>query len=170
MTNGIFDEEKRLFFLKNYKSYFTSFIYRREMLVREGISFPTTRSAEDSCFLTEALLCAASIAFVDEPLYIYQLRRDSLSFGRMDNRYMQRMESFDALLDFARRKELYEPLKEILDYLYVKKAAVGAARNNLCARREIRSHCLTAVPDFRTSRYWLSDRKLRLAAWLLLGL
>lgn len=170
VASGPFDSEKRLFFLKNYKSYFTSFIYRRTLLTREGICFPATRSAEDSCFLTEALLCAGSIACVKEPLYIYQMRSDSLSLGRMDSRYMQRMASFDTLLDFARGKDLYDEYGQMLDYLYVKKAAVGAARNNPLARREIRRHCLAAVPDFSSSRFWRSDFKLRLAACLLLGL
>lgn len=170
VANGPFDEEKRLYFLKNYKSYFTSFIYRRSFIQSEGICFPTTRSAEDSCFLTEALLCAGSIAFVDEPLYLYQLRSDSLSLGKMDNRYLQRMASFDALLDFARRKNLYEPMKEMLDYLYVKKAAIGAVRNAPAAKGEIRSHLLAAVPDFRNSRFWKRDLRLRAAAFVLLGL
>lgn len=170
VAGGDFSGEKRLYFLKKYKSYFTSFIYRRSLLVREGIVFPPTRSAEDSCFLTCSLLCASRIAFVDEALYIYQLRNDSLSSGRLDDRHMQRMESFDALLEFARKKGLYEADREILDYLYIKKAAVGAARNNPLARREIKEHCLAAVPGFRSSRYWRSDLRLRLAARLLLGL
>ena len=170
VASGDFDREKRLYFLKNYKSYFTSFIYRRSLLSREGIAFPATRSAEDSCFLTCALLCARSIACVDEPLYIYQMRGDSLSLGRLDGRHMQRLASFDALLDFARGKNLYETYREMLDYLYVKKGAVGAARNAPLARREIRGHCLAAVPDFRRSRFWKQDLKLRTAALILLGL
>ena len=169
VSGGAFAHDRE-HFLKKYKSYFTSFIYRRDFILENGICFPPTRSAEDSCFLTEALLCALSIACVPEPLYIYQMHGDSLSFGRMDCRYMQRMASFDALLEFARDKGLYDDDKEILDYLYVKKAAIGAARNNPSARREIRKHCLAAVPDYYRSRHWRADLRLRLASRLLLGL
>ena len=169
IESGEFDREKRLYFLKNYKSYFTSFIYKREMLCSEGITFPATRSAEDSCFLTCALLCARSIAMVNAPLYFYILRRNSLSMGRMDNRHMQRMESFDALLEFARSKGFYESDKEILDYLYIKKAAVGAARNRPFARRQIREHLSTQIPDWRSNALYRSDRCLRAAVLLLLG-
>ncbi len=169
VESGDFNGEKRLFFLKNYKSYFTSFIYRRELLAREGISFPATRSAEDSCFLTCTLLCAHRIAAVNAPLYFYRLRHDSLSFGRMRDRYMQRMESFDALLEFARSKGLYESDKEILDYIYIKKAAVGAARNHPLARREIREHLSTQIPDWRSNALYQGDRRLRAATFLLLG-
>lgn len=167
VDSGDFSGEKRLYFLKNYKSYFTSFIYRRSMLMREGIVFPPTRSAEDSCFLTCTLLCASRIAFVDEALYFYQLRGDSLSFGRLDERYMQRMASFDALLEFARRKNLYEADREILDYLYIKKATVGALRNNRKARSEIIAHTDAAIPNWRSNSLYRRDWRLRLAAFLL---
>jgi len=170
VETGVFDSEKREYFLSRYKSYFTSFIYRRSFLEANGIDFPVTRSAEDSCFLGKALLTAGRIASVDEPLYHYLYRSDSISVKRDSKRYLQRLASFDALLDFARGKNLYEKYGQMLDYLYVKKAAVGAARNNPLARREIREHCLAAVPRFRTSRYWCADFKLRLAARLLLGM
>ena len=137
------------------------------MLMREGIVFPPTRSAEDSCFLTCALLCASRIAFVDEALYIYQLRSDSHSFGRLDDRYMQRMASFDALLEFARKKGLYDDEQEILDYLYLKKATVGALRNNRRARAEIIAHTDTAIPSWRKNGLYRKDWPLRLAAFFL---
>ena len=137
------------------------------MLVREGIIFPPTRSAEDSCFLTCALLCASRIAFVDEALYFYQLRGDSLSFGRLDDRYMQRMASFDALLEFARRKNLYEADREILDYLYIKKATVGALRNNRKARSEIIAHTDAAIPNWRSNSLYRRDLRLRAALLLI---
>ena len=167
VDSGDFSGGKRLYFLKNYKSYFTSFIYRREMLTREGIVFPATRSAEDSCFLTSALLCASRIAFADEPLYRYQLRSDSLSFGRLDDRYMQRMASFDALLDFARGKGLYDSDKEILDYIYIKKASFGALRNNRRARAEIIAHTDSAIPLWRRNALYRQDLRLRTALFLL---
>ena len=169
VESGSFSGEKRLFFLKNYKSYFTSFIYRREMLTREGIAFPATRSAEDSCFLTCALLCSQRIAAVNAPLYFYRLHRDSLSLGRMSGRYLQRMESFDALLEFARSKGLYESDKEILDYIYIKKSAVGAARNRPFARREIREHLSTQIPDWRSNALFRNDKRLRAAVLFLVG-
>ena len=166
VESGPFFGEKKLFFLKNFKSYFTSFIYRREMIVREGISFPPKRSAEDSCFLTEALLCARSIAVVDKPLYHYQLRPDSVSSIADEGRYIQRMESFDALLEFARTKDIYEANKEILDYLYIKKATFGALRNRPAARSKIIDHTTSMIPDWRRNKLYQNDLRLRLALLL----
>ena len=158
----------RLAYLKRYKSFFTSYIYRREFILDNGISFPGTRSAEDSCFLTEALLLAGRIACVDKPMYHYLLRTDSVSTVRDDGRWLQRMASFDALLAFARSKGLYDGYKEILDYLYIKKAAVGAARNNPAACSEITSHLAAQIPSWRRNGFLRRDPLCLAAAFLLL--
>ena len=129
VTDGEFDRSKRLYFLKNYKSFFTSFIYRREFLLREGIVFPPTRSAEDSCFLTEALLCAGSIAAVDEALYHYRLHTDSLSNRDDAGRSRQRRASFNALIAFAKEKNLYNDYRCAMDWIYFKKAILGTVRD-----------------------------------------
>lgn len=131
VTGGDFSDGKRIYFLRRYKSYFTSFIYRRAMLIREGITFPPTRSAEDSCFLACALLCARSIAMVDEPLYHYRLRCDSVSKVKDEGRCRQRLESFKALLDFAKEKGLYDRYRGILNYIRFKKGTLGALRDRL---------------------------------------
>lgn len=167
VKNGAFGPD-RLYFLKKYKSYFTSFIYRRDFILGAGICFPPTRSAEDSCFLTEALLLAERIASVNEPLYHYIFRNDSVSTVKDDGRYLQRMASFDALFDFARAKGLYESNKEILDYIYIKKAAIGAARNAPAARGEIRAHLEEQIPLWRKNGILRRDLKARAAAALLL--
>ncbi len=167
VESGDFTREKKLFFLRYYKSYFTSFIYRREMILREGICFPLKRSAEDSCFLTEALLCARSIAIVDEPLYFYQIRPDSVSQAPDPGRYIQRMESFDALLEFAREKGIYEADKEIIDYIYIKKATLGAIRNRRGAKRKILAHTGDQIPHWRKNALYRSDWRLRLALLVL---
>ena len=158
----------RLGYLKRYKSYFTSYIYRREFILDGGISFPATRSAEDSCFLTEALLLAGRIACVDKPMYHYLLRNDSVSTVRDDGRWQQRMASFDALLAFARSKGIYGAYKEILDYLYIKKAAVGAARNNPAARGKIAAHLAAQIPSWKRNGCLRRDPLCLAAAFALL--
>ena len=159
----------RMFFLKRYKSYFTSFIYRRDFILENGICFPPTRSAEDSCFLTEALLMANRIASVDAPLYHSLYRPDSVSTVKDDGRWRQRMTSFDTLLDFARSKGLYDANKDILHYIYIKKAAIGAVRNCPVARSEIVGHLASRIPTWRRNPIYLRDLKCRAAATLLLS-
>ena len=166
VTGGDF-APNRLSYLKRYKSFFTSYIYRRSFILENGIRFPATRSAEDSCFLTEALLCASRIASVDRAMYCYLQRSDSVSQKKDDGRWQQRMASFDALLEFARGKGLYDQYKDILDYLYIKKAAIGAARNCPAARREIAARLAGKLPQWKRNSYYRRDLACRAAAFAL---
>ena len=158
----------RIAYLKRYKSFFTSYIYKREFILGNGISFPATHSAEDSCFLAEALLTAHRIACVDRPMYHYRLRGDSVSQKPDPGRWQQRMASFDALLDFARDRGLYASYKEILDYIYIKKAAVGALRNCRRARREILAHLSGQIPHWKQNHHLRRDLLCRAASFALL--
>ncbi len=160
VENGPLCEAGRENFLRRYKSYFTSFIYRRGFIAEKGIAFPQTRSAEDSCFLAEALLCAGSIAQVREPLYHYLYRAGSLSTAADAGRYRERLASFDSLLQFARGKGLYSGrTAELLDYIYIKKALITGVRDCPAARSEILSHCTAQVPAWRRSRFLRRDPK-----------
>ena len=131
VENGEFTRKKKVGYLKKYKSYFTTFVYRRRFLAENSIRFPLTRSAEDSCFLAQALLCAGKVASVDDALYHYRLHTDSLSKKRDSGRSRQRMASFNALISFAKEKDLYRDYKCVLEWIYFKKAILGSIRDLL---------------------------------------
>lgn len=129
VESGGFTRDKKVYFLRKYQSYFTTFVYRRRFLEENGICFPPTRSAEDSCFLASALLSAGRIAVVDEALYHYRLHTDSLSRRHDTGRSRQRRSSFDALIAFARQRGHYHDFRCVLDWIYFKKAILGSIRD-----------------------------------------
>ena len=115
IESGTFSGEQRSFFLTHYTTLFVSFLYRCSLLTDYGITFPSTRSAEDSYFLTCALLATRRIACVDKPMYHYLIHEESLSESRNPKRYIDKVRSFDLLLQFARDKGLYEENRLELD-------------------------------------------------------
>ena len=128
---GEFTSAKKKYYLRHYVSYFTTYIYRRQMLLDFGIKFPPTRSAEDSCFLASSLLTAASIAPVDAPMYFYRIEASSVSNKKDPQRYRQRISSFKSLLSFARRCDLYRPYRFELWLIMIKKGYLLALRDLL---------------------------------------
>ena len=170
MENGVFEGEKRRFFLTHYTTLFVSFFYRRTLLVEYGIGFPATRSAEDSYFLTCSLLAAKRIACVDKPMYHYLVHGESLSESRNPKRYMDKVKSFDLLMQFAREKGLYEADKEELDYIYLKKgyllSILTYIYNEECPLQltvcKMYNHLLSFVPYYKDNAYYRADYKLRL--------
>lgn len=170
IENGEFSGKKRRFFLTHYTTLFVSFLYRRSLINEYGIRFPSTRSAEDSYFLTCSLLAAKRIACIDNPLYHYLVHNESLSEVRNPKRYQEKIKSFDLLIQFARDKGFYEDDKEELDYIYLKKAyllGIFTYIHNedypqtltLC---KLHNHLLSYVPYYKRNAYYQKDYRMRL--------
>jgi hypothetical protein len=170
VKNGPFDGEQRRFFLTHYTTLFVSFLYRRSLLNEYGIRFPSTRSAEDSYFLTCSLLAATRIACVDKSLYHYLVHDESLSEVRNPKRYQDKIQSFDLLMQFAREKGLYEPDKAELDYIYLKKAYLLGIFTYIynedypqtLVLNNIYNHLLSYVPYYKRNSYYRVDYRMRL--------
>ena len=171
LESGEFNGEKRRFFLTHYTTLFVSFLSRRSLLEEYGIRFPSPRSAEDSYFLTCALLATKRIACVDKPLYKYIVHEESLSEARNPKRYADKIKSFDLLMQFARSQGLYDANKEELDYIYIKKGYLLSILthiynedepNQLIVRKLYYDHLLCYVPYYKRNPYYHSDYRLRL--------
>ena len=170
IESGAFSGKKRCFFLTHYTTLFVSFLYRRSLLNEYGIRFPATRSAEDSYFLTCSLLAAKRIACVDKPLYHYLVHSESLSESLNPKRYLDKVKSFDLLVQFAREKGLYETNQAELDYIYLKKgyllSVLTYIYNEECPQqliiRKMYGHLLSYVPDYKHNIYYRADYRLRL--------
>lgn len=170
IESGPFCGEKRRFFLTHYTTLFVSFLYRRSLLTELGIRFPATRSAEDSYFLTCTLLAAKRIACIDKPLYRYLIHGESLSESLNPKRYLDKVKSFDLLIQFARDNELYEANRSELDYIYLKKGYLlgmltyiyNEEHPQQLTIRKMHSHLLSYVPDYKSNVYYRADYRLRL--------
>lgn len=170
IANGEFCGEKRSYFLSHYTTLFVSFLYRHSLLTDYEIQFPATRSSEDSYFLTSSLLAATRIACVDKPMYCYLIHEESLSESCNPRRYLDKVESFDLLMQFARKKELYGANKEELDYIYLKKGYLLGLLTYIYNEKQpqqlvvhnMHNHMLDYVPNYRNNRYYRTDIKLRL--------
>lgn len=129
IENGLFDKKKKRFFLRHYKSYFTTFLYRRAFLIDNDIIFPPTRSAEDSCFLTCCLLAAIRIAEAPEVTYHYLLHDTSVSRKKDSQRWKNRINSFRRVRTYAQEKRLYPTYWAQIEWLILKKGYLLALKD-----------------------------------------
>ena len=170
IESGSFSGEKRRFFLTHYTTMMWTFLYRRELLMKYDIRFPNTRSAEDSYFLTCSLLAAQCVTCVDKFMYHYLVHEDSLSESRNPHRYLDKIKSFDLLMQFAKMRELYETSKEELDYIYLKKGYLlglltyiyNEEQPKRSTINKMYAHMLDYVPCYKENPHYRVDYKLRL--------
>lgn len=81
---------KAVFSRRNYSNYLFQIsagapwgkLYRRELIEKNGLSFPALPRSEDFCFVYEAFAVAESISTVDEKLILYRINENS---GSLEN-------------------------------------------------------------------------------------
>lgn len=119
--SGAFTLRHKRAFLRHYVSYFTTFLYRRSFLTENGIVFPDTHSAEDTCFLACALLSARRITWDVTTLYHYNIMPSSISRKKDRNRYRNRINSLKAFKKYAKEHNLYRPFRYEINLMILKK-------------------------------------------------
>ena len=165
---GPLTDERRRFFLTHYVSLFTPFIFKREMVQRYDIHFPSSRSADDSFFVTSSLLLASSSAHVDKPFYHYIIRPGSVCTTKDSVKYQKSLETFRSLMAFLKEKGAYDKFKNEIDFIYIKKGYFSSVfnyvYNSLEPKKEtlaeIRQELKKQVPDYDANTYFRKKKSL----------
>lgn len=119
--SGEFTPIKKKYFLRHYKSYFTTFLYRKSFLVGNDICFPDTHSAEDTCFLACALITAKRIASDTTTLYHYNIMSSSISRKKDRKRYKNRISSLRVFKRYTKDHRLYNDFRFEINLMILKK-------------------------------------------------
>ena len=133
MPQGELTISMRKLVLRSFVSYFTTYIYRREWLLQNGIVFPETKSAEDSAFLTCCLLSANRIQQVSTPFYHYIIHWGSLT-SRPVKKGDDKRRAFRTVFAYAKRQGLLATYRAQLIYIYLKKAVLVPTIEYLVSR------------------------------------
>lgn len=134
VPNGVFEPRQKKHFLLHFVTFSVSFLFCREFLIQNRLCFPSEHNSEDTNFLTRCLLAARSIACVDEPLYYYCIREQSLTTGRNPKRWRHRLSAANKLMasfaEMKRQPELSDlrlsQYNLVMLLLYLKKGVAQA--------------------------------------------
>jgi Glycosyltransferases involved in cell wall biogenesis len=159
--DGEFTGKRRKAFLSTYISFFSTFLYRKDLFDKYSIHFPSGRSAEDSAMLCCALLCCRRISKVNKSLYCIVRNENSLTMMLNPTRYQQRLDSMRTLMDIVRTRGWYWRDQKEIDYIYFKKGYMMSvfdyiANNKPVSRAvlgQIRKELMEIVPDYHDNHY-----------------
>lgn len=98
-----------------------SHIYRRDFISRNALRFVSERDvgSEDYLFNLQALVRAGSIAVMEDTLYCYRLRSDSLSQSYNEGLAEKYTKLCEILKDVFKRAGSYALYEEKINYFYV---------------------------------------------------
>lgn len=95
-------------------------LYRRSVLMDNGVRFPELRAYEDTAFYANAIPFTHSIANVDEA-FVHQYFRESSTMNQsQDARVLLIFDVIDDIIAFYKEHGVYEQYREYLEYFCVK--------------------------------------------------
>lgn len=175
LTQGPISHADRANFLTHYVSLFWTFIYKRSLILDNGIQYPEERCADDSYFVSCSLFMAKTSAHVDEPFYHYLIRANSVVTTKNPTKYQKRFAVFNKLLAFSREKGVYAQFEPEIQFLYVKKGYMVTAFNYImnvddpqkAEMDRILSQVDALVPGYQSNVYFKKSASARGVDFLL---
>lgn len=134
-------------------------IYRRSLFTDHGILFPGRAWFEDLRTVPKLYALADRILYRPEAWHRYLLRGGSITNSSNAARNLEMIDAVDDLLSFYRERGLYEPYKDVLEYLvFHSEFLTSAVRANLAdvhspVQEELMRDFLQRFPDFRKNPY-----------------
>jgi len=94
-------------------------IYKKNIIVKNGIKFRTKVWYEDLDFTAKLMFLSPNISFVDEPLYCYLNRNGSTMNNNNITRNLEILLSFDELIKYMKEKNIYTKNYAELEFLAI---------------------------------------------------
>ncbi len=95
-------------------------LYRREVLLQEGVDFPEGFIYEDTAFYIKTIPFVHKERYLDQPFYHYFLRSSSTMNGNRSRRVGDIFPVLEDILTFYQRNAFFERFQKELEYFCVK--------------------------------------------------
>ena len=142
-------------------------IVKRELY--EGILFPKRAIYEDLHTIPKLLLLAKSVVYINEQLYYYLKRADSIMGSSNDGRYLERINAINEIVEYYKKNDAYQKYYDELCFLAVMHIADSAVVDIMSISKhspsieKIRKFMEEKFPDYNENKYLkkLSADRLR---------
>ena len=137
-------------------------IYKRSLLIENNIRFPVHLQYEDIIFDPLVLLYAKDIAAVNKTFYNYYIHSNSTTHKIDEQKYKDRLNVAQLLVEEFKKRNYYEKYKDEIDYLYFRKGFIHTALKYITNAQiiktdvisEIVSSLLYVVPQHQNNPYY----------------
>lgn len=160
--SGILDREKRASLILDGGSLVVK-IFRRSMILENGLWFPEDIFYEDNALGNSYLVLAKHFEYIEEPMYYYYQHDTSTVHTISPKRCEDRMEAGRLMLEEAKRHGYYKEYEKELEYsftllfyvntLFTYMAGVDKTRHGFVKR--MGNEMRRTFPDFQNNPYYL---------------
>ncbi len=138
-------------------------LYKKEVLVNGEVLFPEKMIYEDTSFYIKLIPFIQKHAYLDEKLVYYSVRQNSTMTSNTNSKVGDIFNVFEDVIQFYKKKNLFEMYKDELEYFCVKIAfcsnlsRIGRVSNTFL-RHELYGKTFNFVeksfPDYRENKYF----------------
>ncbi len=172
VTSGELGVEEKKSFLSNFVTYCVTYLYQRNFLKENEITFPKGRSSEDSVFLTKCILNCERIASVEKIFYHYVINHNSLTQSPNATRYKDKLVNLNLVVS---ERENHKTYKNEIEYIYIKKGVILSVINyvrdnkkvDVSVIKEICTRLKTEIPAYKKNEYYKRDYTCRILLFCL---
>lgn len=135
-------------------------LFKKKFYEKSGIRFPKGRYYEDLNTTPKFVFAAERIVYLNEPLYYYMIRQDSIMGSRdYEKNYKDMVEVLDDVLKYYKDKGAYEKYRDELEYLVFCNAYFEPSREIVLAHAKTsyleksRTYMYERFPEFTENPY-----------------
>lgn len=137
-------------------------IFRRSMILKNGLMFPEDIFYEDNALGNSYLVLAKQFEYIEEPLYYYYQHDTSTVHTISPGRCEDRMEAGRLMLKEARRHQYFEEFKPELEYSFTLLFYINTLFTYMAGVKKTRYGFVRAIgkemkqtfPDFESNPYY----------------
>lgn len=153
-------------------------IYKRKMIVDNGLWYPEHMFYEDNCMGPLWMLYCKHFEKVEEALYYYYQHDGSTVHGISEDRCYDRMRAMNLLIEETKKRNLYERFLPELEYRYTELYFIttlfscmqGKMKGKYAFVKKLKKGILKAFPEFQQNVYYqnrMGPEEKRMIATLL---
>lgn len=151
-------------------------IYKRKLL--DDLSFRTKVWYEDIDYISEIIIKAKKISFIDEGLYFYLLRNGSTMNNNNILKNLDILTSFDSLISYLKDNNYFNKYKDEIEYLAIYHIYIAAVvrvinikgylnKNKII--KQLINYVNDNFPDYRKNKYlYLLGRNKKIIYYLII--
>lgn len=163
---GILDETKYKAMILGF-NFLVGKIYKREVLLKNGLRFPEYIFYEDNCAGPLWPLYFTHYEKIPEPLYYYYQHSESTVHSVTESKCLDRMKSQEILLAEMKKRGLYEKYKDEIEIRFAEMYFIGtlfsymlgAKRRKYSFVKQMVSGIKKEFPNFQKNKYYYSRVK-----------
>ena len=130
-------------------------IYKKSLIINNKLKFRSRVWYEDLDYSYKILVKAKKVSFLEENLYNYLLRANSIMNSEKANRNLEIIQSIDEIIKFSKDNKVYEKYYSVIEYICIYHVYISAITRiiNMNIDQNIKNDLINKFSDYTKNNF-----------------